>query len=65
MGWGWGGARHSWVLRLKGWYSREQAILGREDPRAEDKWLTGRYAGCVQKKLRSPASGDSREFGLV
>lgn len=61
---GWGGARHSWVLRLKGWYSREQTILGREDLRPEDNRLTGLYAGSVQK-LRGPASGDSQEFGLV
>lgn len=53
------------MLRLKGWYSREQTILGREDPRAEDNWFTGLYAGSVQKKLASLASGDSQEFGLV
>lgn len=43
----------------------EGVVLGREDPRAEDNWLTGLYAGSVQKKLRSLASGDSQEFGLV
>lgn len=44
--------------------SRKQIILGREDGKAEDNRLPGHCAGSGQK-LRSPASGDSQEFGLV